>query len=565
MIIQPIVDIPEICARHEIRQAVICPGSRNAPLTLAFARHPDIQTFVIPDERSAGFIALGLAQSSKKPVVLICTSGTAVANLYPSVIEAFYQQVPLLVITADRPPEWTDQQEGQTIRQQNIFQNHVLASYQFPVAFENKDAVWHANRIINEAILKITGEIPGPVHVNVPLREPFYPTDDERFVYPKDLRIIRQLPHKRNLTNEQYGEISEELGDFQRILVVAGQGIRKKELIDSLDKVQKNNSWVILGDVIGNIFSLANAIQKHDLILMKKEHQEVLAPDLLITLGQSVLSKGLKGFLRRAHPQAHWHIGEEADIVDTYKSLTRKINIDPVTFLAALTKHPGRKNKSQEEFHCRWLNAEKTATEVLDNFLNKVDKGEFLAARHVLESLPADCDLHLSNSMPVRYANYLGLRGRSQISVWANRGTSGIDGCTSTAVGHALNSKRLQVLLTGDLAFFYDRNALWHKYLPDNLRIVVLNNHGGGIFGLIDGPNRLPELDEYFVTDQRLNAKNTADDFKMAYFSVHNIAELTGILEKFFDKNAGAAILEIETDAATNHRVFELFKEHCKK
>ena len=199
MIIQPIVDIPEICARHSIDQAVICPGSRSAPITLAFARHSDIQTFVIPDERAAGFIALGLAQSSEKPVAVICTSGTAVANLYPSVIEAFYQQVPLLVLTADRPPEWTDQLEGQTIRQQNIFQNHVLASYQFPVAFETPDATWHANRIVNEAILKITGEVGGPVHINIPVREPFYPNPDENFVTSKDLKIIQQLFPKKDI------------------------------------------------------------------------------------------------------------------------------------------------------------------------------------------------------------------------------------------------------------------------------------------------------------------------------------------------------------------------------
>jgi len=148
MIIQAIVDIVEICSRHNISQVVIAPGSRSAALTLAFARHPSMNTFVIPDERSAGYIALGLAQSSQQTVAVICTSGTAAANLYPAIIEAYYQEVPLLVLTADRPPEWIDQQDGQTIRQEKLYQNHVLASYHFPVSFDHQDSLWHAHRMV---------------------------------------------------------------------------------------------------------------------------------------------------------------------------------------------------------------------------------------------------------------------------------------------------------------------------------------------------------------------------------------------------------------------------------
>ena len=188
MIIQPINNIAEICTQLGIVQAVLCPGSRSAPLTLAFARHPKIETFVIPDERSAGYMAMGLAQSSLKPVVLICTSGTAVSNLYPAIIEAFYQQIPLLVLTADRPPEWIDQQDGQTIRQQNIYQNHVLASYQFPASFDHEEIIWHAERMISKAILKAKGSISGPVHVNIPIREPFYPAAEEDFHYSHELK-----------------------------------------------------------------------------------------------------------------------------------------------------------------------------------------------------------------------------------------------------------------------------------------------------------------------------------------------------------------------------------------
>ncbi len=207
MIIQPIVNIAEICAKHGIEQVVICPGSRNAPITLAFARHQKIKTFVIPDERSAGFIALGLAQSSNNLVAIVCTSGTAVANLYPAIIEAFYQQVPLLILTADRPPEWIDQQDGQAIRQQNIFKNHVLGSYQFSDSFDHEDAVWHAEKMVSEAILKATSFSKGPIHINIPIREPFYPTADEKFHYSEKLKIIKSSNSQWHISEQSENEM----------------------------------------------------------------------------------------------------------------------------------------------------------------------------------------------------------------------------------------------------------------------------------------------------------------------------------------------------------------------
>ncbi len=207
MSIQAIINIAEICARHGVKQAVICPGSRNAPIILAFARHPKIKTFVIPDERSAGFIALGMAQSSDNLVVIVCTSGTASANLYPAIMEAFYQQVSLLILTADRPPEWIDQQDGQTIRQQNIYQNQVLGSYQFPVSFDHEDAVWHAEKMVSEAIIKATGFSKGPIHINIPIREPFYPTAEEKFHYSEKLKIIKSSNPQWQLSEQSENEM----------------------------------------------------------------------------------------------------------------------------------------------------------------------------------------------------------------------------------------------------------------------------------------------------------------------------------------------------------------------
>lgn len=561
MIIQPIVDIAEICARRGITQAVICPGSRSAALTLAFSRHPGISTYVIPDERSAAYVAMGMAQSSENPVVVICTSGTAAANLYPAIIEAFYQQIPLLVLTADRPPEWIDQQDGQSIRQHNLYENHILASYQFPVAFERAEAIWHANRMVNEAILKSEAGNRGPVHINVPIREPFYPSADEAWQYSGDARIIAQLTGAKGATQIEVREFESALKRHQKIMLVIGQGRLSEVLIESLATIQANYSWVIIGDILSNIHLLKNPITKHDLILMDQEGQQDLVPDLLITIGQSVLSKGLKGFLRKLKPQEHWHVGEEQDVADTFRCLTKKVLISPEFLFRELSEMQLDRAKAQQTFLEKWNSAQKKGAHIFTEFLADQKDGEFKAAHLVMGQLPDNCGLHLANSMAVRYANYLGIKGKENVSVWSNRGASGIDGCTSTAVGHAINEHAPQVLITGDMAFFYDRNALWHEHVPDNLKIIILNNHGGGIFRLIDGPKVLPELENYFETRQNLSAANTAKDFGFAYFPATSNEELSGLLDEFYAPSTGKSILEIFSDPEMNQKVFEDFKQ----
>lgn len=565
MIIQPIVDIAEICAKHGITQAVICPGSRSAALTLAFSRHPGIKTYVIPDERSAGYIAMGMAQCSENPVVVICTSGTAAANLYPAIIEAYYQQIPLLILTADRPPEWIGQRDGQSIRQNSLYQNHILASFRFPVAFENAEAIWHANRMVNEAILKSKGSIHGPVHINVPISEPFYPNAHEVWEYSRNVRLIEQLPGDCGLKKHQLDELELALGAFQKVMLVIGQGQLSEEIIESLGAIQAKYSWVMLGDIISNIHVLKNPITKHDLILMDQEKQRDLAPDLLITIGQSVLSKSLKGFLRKFKPQEHWHVGEELDVVDTFRILTKKVMVSPEMLFRELSEIKSDGPKAQRTFLEKWESAQNKVADIFAGFLADQKDGEFKALRLVMDQLPDNCTLHLANSMAVRYASYVGLDDQANVRVWSNRGASGIDGSTSTAVGHAINENVLQVLITGDMAFFYDRNALWHEHVPENLKIIILNNHGGGIFRLIDGPKQLPELENYFETMQHLTAVNTAKDFGFAYFSVNSSSEISGLLVDFYAPSAGKSILEVFSDPDVNQKVFEGFKQRFQR
>ncbi|MGV3585624.1 MAG: 2-succinyl-5-enolpyruvyl-6-hydroxy-3-cyclohexene-1-carboxylic-acid synthase [Adhaeribacter sp.] len=558
MNLQAVFNIAEICAQWGVQQVVLSPGSRCAPLTLAFARHPKIQVRTVSDERAAAFIGLGIALTTRRPVVLVCTSGTAALNYAPAVAEAFYQQVPLLVITADRPAEWIDQLDGQTIRQENIYGRHIKKSFSFPSEGEYADAIWYGQRLISEALLETEAYPPGPVHVNVPLREPFYPKPDEPSNFEKNVKVIRELPSAFELSSSHINLLKFASAGYQKILVVAGQGPYQEELVQALQAFARTTGAVIVADVISNLHEIPGVCRYQDTYLSGKNTPAAqdLQPDLLITFGLSNISKNLKLFLRVYPPQAHWHLQSAGTVADPFQSLTQIIRTTPLSFFSALR---GTHYRTIRNYRHIWQQQEKQANQYLNEFLGQPVYNEFTAYYRVVQQLPQNINLHLANSMAVRYANIIGLKPKQQVEVFANRGTSGIDGCTSTAVGSALSSDNLTILITGDLAFFYDRNGLWHNYLPPNLRIVLLNNQGGGIFRLIDGPRQQPELAEFFETHQDLNAAQTAKDFKMAYFPCHNLAELTQNLPLFWQ--AGPGILEIFTNSPDNAAFFSAFKQ----
>ncbi len=567
---QTLADITEICAQQGLEQVIISPGSRSAPLTSAFARTPRLNSLVVPDERAAGFIALGIAQQTQKPVALVCTSGTAALNYGPAVAEAFYQRVPLLVFTADRPPEWIDQQDGQTIRQPKLYAPHVRGSFQLPVEDPHPDAQWHAQRIISEAIHCAQWPVPGPVHLNVPLREPLYPAPGQRYRGNPE-RIIHRSAPRPTLSAAEWKFLRLAQQNSAKTLIIAGMGSPQPALLKALHRLLQDSSVVLIGDLIANVhqafsgqLSVVSGQMTHwEMILGTKspEVKAALKPDLLISFGGPVVSKALKLFLRRHKPQEHWHIDPAGQPVNTYQSLTRVIPVEAAYFFKNLaqTAKPGRAKR--RSYQHRWLNLEKQAQHTLNTFLSAAPFGEFQAAADILRALPKKSHLQLANSMAVRYANIIGLAGR-QIHVNSNRGTSGIDGCLSTAVGAALATNSLTTLITGDLAFFYDRNGLWHNHVPPNLRVIVLNNGGGGIFKLIDGPGNLPneELETYFFTPHALNARNTAADHHLAYFHAATRSELQHLLPDFFAPAAKAAILEIPTDSEVNAQVFQQFK-----
>lgn len=558
MNLQPIFNIAEICVRHGVENVVLSPGSRCAPLTIAFVRHPQAKVKTVSDERAAAFIGLGMAQITRKPTVLICTSGTAALNYAPAVAEAFYQQVPLVVLTADRPAEWIDQLDGQTIRQENIYGRHIKQSYSFPADAQHPDQIWYGERILSEALLLAQAYPPGPVHINIPLREPFYLQENETVPFQPQVKIIEELPNAYDLAPALSQQLKQEITSYKKILVVAGQQPDQTELQAALTAFAAATGAVVVADVISNLHKITSVIRHHDVFLNGKNTSEGpnLQPDLVITFGLSNISKNLKLFMRAFPPLAHWHLQPAGMVADPFQSLTRIIRAHPIHFFNIFSA-PGAFNG--DKFRQSWQRQDTKAGEYLQKFLTQDHYNEFIFFRQILTNLPASCLLHVANSMAVRYANLISLQPSQLVEVFANRGTSGIDGCTSTAVGTALTTNQTVVLITGDLAFFYDRNGLWHNYLPQNLRIVLFNNHGGGIFRLIDGPKQQPELEEYFETRQLLNAEQTAKDFKLTYFSCRTSKEIAANLLKFW--TSGPAILEIFTQSSVNAAFFDLFKK----
>lgn len=556
MILQPILDLVAICAQHGISEALLSPGSRCAPLTLAFARHHKIRARTISDERAAAFVALGMAQQLKQPVVLVCTSGSAALNYFPAVAEAFFQQVPLLILTADRPTEWVDQWDGQTIFQDEVYGKHVKKSYRFPDSFSHPDQGWYASRMVNEAI-HLSRQFPaGPVHINIPLREPFYPEEGEAFAFPEQPLTFQVETPTYSLSAESLAKLTLELQGKRRLLLVPGQQEANPELLKVLEELTREKQVVIVADSISNMQG-EGSITLHDHWIGKEAFQDELGPDLLLTFGKSIISKSLKLFLRKQQV-AHWHIQTDGQAKDTFQNLSRVLAGDTLPVLRWILEELPTQDSG---YFQRWQALEASVSGALPELMREVEFGEYGALATVLDRTPSTSLLHVANSMAVRYVNFLGRRSQE---IYCNRGTSGIDGSNSTAVGAAFVREGLVTLITGDMAFFYDRNAFWHKYPMPNLRVIVLNNHAGGIFRLIDGPAKQPELEEFFETSQALSAAHLAAEYGFGYQLVTNAHELDQALATFFNESAAPKILEIESVSAANAAILKAVKEKVK-
>jgi 2-succinyl-5-enolpyruvyl-6-hydroxy-3-cyclohexene-1-carboxylate synthase len=558
---KPIVhELAKIAAAKGVRHVIISSGSRNAPIVIAFNSQKKIKCLSVIDERSAGFFALGIAQQTGNPVALICTSGSAVLNYAPAIVEAFYQKIPLLILTADRPTEWIDQDDGQTIHQSLIYNSYIKASFTLPVEGTHADDLWYAQRAISEAINTATEkDNEGPVHINIPLREPLYveaKMDDS-------VRNIEVVKMNKKLSSESEKELAGEWKKAKRKMIICGLHKPDKELNAILSDIAKDSATVVITETTSNMFDekFVCNVDGYFESLTDAEKKN-LQPDLLVTLGGPVTTKRFKSYLRKYKPNQHWHISANASHTDTYQSLTKVLPIDAKELFSFLAK---QKSEGKLNYSASIRKIAKGALTQLEKYGKEIDFSDLKAFEIIWKYLPKNSDVQLGNSTPIRYANLFDAMPKSGINYFSNRGVSGIDGSMSTAAGASYVSDKITTLIVGDLGFMYDMNGLWNKNLSSKLRIIVINNGGGGIFRIIDS-KETPLLEQYFEASHNQKIEPFAKAFDIPYYSAYDEESTRAGLSSLYQPSKNKPlILEIFTPRTKNAEVLLGYFKSLKK
>jgi len=556
--------IVALCVAKNIKHVVISPGSRNAPLTIGFTNHPGIEAYSIVDERCAAFFALGIAQQIKQPVAIVCTSGSALLNYYPAIAEAFYSDIPLVVISADRPIERIDIGDGQTIRQKNVFENHILysANLYSELVLQNEtsdkkllqkqfESRRHNEREINLALNKAL-ENNGPVHINVPFYEPLYEIEENEMVEP--VQILPDFTLRDYSTNELQPYIDLWNNAKRKMVIV---GVMPPNSIEEkfLEHLAKDESVIIFTETTSNlnqdgfftrIDTLIGPIEKSK---NAKEQFEALKPEILLTFGGMIVSKKIKSFLRNYQPAQHWHI-DPKKAYNTFFCLNKHFETSVNLFFNKLFE---KSESVASDYSKIWEKVNKQRQVRHDLYVQKIPYSDLKAMQSIVPSIPKNYNVQLGNSSTVRYAQLFNWDATQ--SIYCNRGTSGIDGSVSTAVGAALAQRAPTVLICGDLSFLYDSNGLWNNHIPSNFRIIVLNNSGGGIFRILPGNKNTENFDTYFETVHDLNAKSICEMFQFDYFSADNSDKVESALNEFYNESDQPKLLEIFTPRKLNDEI----------
>ena len=533
--------IIDLCFKKNIKNIVISPGSRNAPLTLGFNHNSFFKTYNIVDERSAAFFALGIAQQINFPVVLVCTSGSALLNYYPAISEAYYSNIPLVILSADRPGRLLNIGDGQTINQKNVFNKNIGYSENL-----NQNDNYYLNLFglrdnnqykINKA-LNFSIEKQSPVHINIPFSEPLYEVTNSLSV-----NTINKLPR---LNNQNVKNISSFRNKWQnsikKIILI---GVSSPDLLckKSIDLLVSDSSLLVLIENTSNVYhpSFCNKIDQLIAPLTNKELKE-FRPEILITIGGMIISKKIKAIFRDNKPNEHWHIGIH-DANDTFFCLTKHFKTSPNNIIYKLYENF---NDNGSDFYNKWDLVISKRKEKHKKYLSNLIYCDFKVFDYVLNSIPSKSMLQVSNSSAIRYTQLFDLD--SSINVFCNRGTSGIDGSTSTAVGASSVFKGNTVFITGDLSFFYDSNALWNNFIPTSFRVILINNKGGGIFKILTKDNNTELFKKFFETKHDLYAKDLCNMYDFEYFTSNDEDSLKNILNDFHNESEKPRLLEVITD-----------------
>lgn len=544
--------IADLLVAHGVRNVIISPGSRNAPLVMALSRREELKVDVVIDERSAAFVALGMSLQSSRQVALVCTSGTALLNYAPAVAEAFYRCIPLVVISADRPQEWIDQDDSQTIWQQDALAPYVKRSCDIQAHLEFENGEWVCNRLVNDILLEAVNGRKGPVHINVRLDAPLNRTAEVR---PDTNRVVRMVSPSTELPTAEARRLGSLLASPRKVLVIVGFHEPDERLNRALAKLAHLPNVAVMTETIANLHSplFVNRIDS-TLCRLSAEEKEVLAPDVVITAGGALVSRFVKEWIRSINNVGHWHVGQTHTTVDCFKHLALRVEMQPAVFLRQLASAM-QPHRTPSDYGGRWREAAARAEAAHEAYMARCPWSDMKAFSYIIPHIPAGWNLHLSNGTPIRYAQLMDCSRIHRSD--CNRGVSGIDGCTSTALGASVAYSGTTLLITGDMSCQYDLGALASALLSPKFKIIVICNGGGGIFRFIASTSGLPELEKCFAVGTRLPLQELAVGFGFAYFEARSEEELRRSFAGFAACDDRPAILAVFTPAKESAEILK--------
>ncbi|MDE7412227.1 MAG: 2-succinyl-5-enolpyruvyl-6-hydroxy-3-cyclohexene-1-carboxylic-acid synthase [Muribaculaceae bacterium] len=531
----------DVFEAHGIQDVVASPGSRNAPILISISYRENLRCHVITDERNAAFTALGIAMVSRNPVVLICTSGTALYNYAPAIAEAYYQRIPLIVISADRPAQWIGQNDSQTLLQVNALQGIVKKEFDIPVENIDEEMNWYVNRIANEAVNVSGAGYPGPVHINIQFGNPLSNTIDRK-VFPT--RVVSVMDSSPILSFRMIQELKKRL-EGKRILIVAGFMPPDNSLNKYLSLFASLPNVKLLCETISNLHISGNPYAIDSVIAgLQDSEKEKLRPDIVISIGGALISGMLKDFIRKASPEI-WTLGDTSFEVDCFKNLTLNIRISPAIFFKTMY-HPLKKcdTSTAPGYRVLWDEVCGKQIAIRKKFVEDINWSELKAFRFILDNLPIQYNLFLSNGTSIRYAQLF--TNCIPHASYANRGVSGIEGTNATAAGCALAYKGPTLLITGDMSFAYSPGIMGYA-LPPSFKIIVINNKGGGIFRFISPTRYIEHRDRFFCADPALPIEGLTQAYGWKYYSVDSEESMKRQFKDFLDYPSNT-IMEIKID-----------------
>ena len=588
MIKYPIIPVAQTlilsCLKFDFFDVVISPGSRNVPLAIGFASNKKFKCYSIVDERSAAFFALGLSQKSKKPTILICTSGSALLNYYPAVAEAYYSEIPLIILSADRPEYKINIGDGQTINQSNVFEKNILYSNSL------KQDCSHATEEIiksnlqkivndkadyskieklqksiqknNEEIIEIAFNLSinkmQPVHLNVPMEEPLYEFNDSPSISVK----VKKKPEKK-LSLTDLDNFYKAINKASKIMILIGVSDGNILSKKSIQKINSCSSIIVMKEHTSNVFN-ESFISNIDRLIGPIELQsnsdslfDELSPEIVISLGGMIVSKKIKSFLRNYKPRKHFHIGNNIS-KDSFYSGVEHINTTAKKFFENIDL-----NKSDSKYFEKWNQLDYSKLDLHNRYMKVINFSDLKVFEILTNWIPKKYNIQVANSTPIRYFQLFDLKNKNMM--FANRGTSGIDGSTSTAIGSSVQNDSPVLLVTGDLSFFYDVNALWNNHIPKNFRIIIINNSGGGIFKILPGFKENNLFSEFIETQHNLSARLIAKMFNFNYTRVSTKFGLNLYLRTFFKNSKKPKILEIKTSSVKSTKILKEYFRYLSK